>query len=136
MKQQVMEQLNQHKQSTSRSRTSKITMTFPLGSRENCAPHPQNHSCNQPEQATNALLSLVVSRNAEINIAHRRISVTEGNSGMFPIADSLMDCTRIKPLNTRWLISNNPLYKSLQSKEKYLMISPWISQDEKTWLTE
>ena len=135
MKPQVMKQLDQHKQSTSRSRTSKITMTFPLGSRENCGPHPQNHSCNQPEQATNALLPLVVCGNADINIAHRRISVTEGNSGMFPIADSLM-CTPIKPLNTRWLISKNPLYKCLQSKEKYLIISPWISQNEKTWLTE
>lgn len=57
---------------------------FPLVSRENCATHLQNHPCKQPEQATNALFSLVVCRNADINISHGRIGVTEGNGGDVP----------------------------------------------------
>ena len=53
----------------------------PLVSWKNCTTHLEDHSGKQPEQTTNALFPLVIGRNANINIAHRRVSVAEGNGG-------------------------------------------------------
>ena len=57
---------------------------FPLVPREDSAPHLQNHPCQEPEQASNAVPSLVVGWDADIDIPHGRVSITEGNGGDVP----------------------------------------------------
>lgn len=54
---------------------------IPLVSWKNCTTHLEDHSSEQPEKTTNALLPLVIGRNANINIAHGGVSVAEGNDG-------------------------------------------------------
>ena len=49
--------------------------------REDSAPHLENHPCQEPEQASNAVPSLVVGRDADIDIPHGGVSITEGNGG-------------------------------------------------------
>lgn len=52
---------------------------IPFVTWKNSSPHLQNHSSQQPEQASNAVFPLVICRNSNINISHWRISITEGN---------------------------------------------------------
>lgn len=47
--------------------------------REDSTPHLQNHPSQEPEQAPNAVPPLVVGRDADIDIPHWGIGVTEGN---------------------------------------------------------
>lgn len=57
--------------------------------------------------------------------------------GMFPRADSLMGCTQLNQhINQLIHLANSIRQKLIKSKENYLMISPGVGQDEKTWLTE
>ena len=57
---------------------------FPLVPREDSAPHLQNHPGQKPEQASNAVPPLVVRWDADIDITHGRVSVTEGNGRDVP----------------------------------------------------
>jgi len=57
---------------------------FPLVPREDSAPHLQNHPGQKPEQASNAVPPLVVRWDADIDIPHGRVSVTEGNGRDIP----------------------------------------------------
>lgn len=43
------------------------------------APHGENHASQEPEEATNAVLSLVVCWDANVNVPHWRVSVAESN---------------------------------------------------------
>jgi len=54
---------------------------IPLLCRAKGSTHLQHHTCQKPEQATNAVLALVVGRDTNINISHGRVCITEGNSG-------------------------------------------------------
>jgi hypothetical protein len=47
--------------------------------RSNGASHLKDHATQQPEEATNAMLALVVGRNGNVHMAHWRVSVTECN---------------------------------------------------------
>jgi len=44
---------------------------IPLVSWENCTPHLKDHPSKQSEETADALLPLVICRNANIHIAHR-----------------------------------------------------------------
>jgi hypothetical protein len=54
---------------------------LPLVSWKDGDTHLEDHSGKQPEHTTDALFPLVVGRNADIDIAHRGVGVTEGNGG-------------------------------------------------------
>ncbi len=43
----------------------------------NGASHLEDHATQQPEEASNAVLALVVGRDRNVNMAHGRVSVTE-----------------------------------------------------------
>lgn len=57
---------------------------IPFEARANGTPHLQHHPCKEPEETTNAVFALVVGRNSNVHIPHRRISVTESNGGNIP----------------------------------------------------
>jgi hypothetical protein len=52
---------------------------LPFLANGNGAPHGENHAGQEPEEAPNAVLSLVVGRDANVHIPHGRISVAESN---------------------------------------------------------
>jgi len=45
----------------------------------NGASHLEDHGTQQPEEASNAVLALVVGRDRNVNMVHGRVSVTECN---------------------------------------------------------
>jgi hypothetical protein len=107
---------------------------------KNCTAHLEDHSGEQPEQTTNALFPLVIGGNADINIAHRGISITEGDGG---------NVSKRRLLNGLYKVWIKKILKSSESANRvarssfsfnrykfYLMISPRVSQDKKAWLTE
>ena len=51
-----------------------------LGSSDG-ASHLENHASQQPEQSSDAVLSLVVGRNTDVYMAHGRVGVTKSNHG-------------------------------------------------------
>lgn len=52
--------------------------------RQDRAPHLQNHPGQEPVQAANAVPPLVVCWDADIDVSHGRVSVTEGNGRDVP----------------------------------------------------
>jgi hypothetical protein len=114
----------------------KVYHDIPLVPRENCATHLKNHPSKQPEEATNALLPLVVGRNTNVDIAHGRISVTESNSGDVSKSRLLDWLHKTSKQLTAINTYANSIAKECSWNKYNLMICPGVSKDEKTWLTE
>lgn len=52
---------------------------FPFVANGNGASHGENHSGQEPEEAPDAVLSLVVGRDADVDVPHWRVCVAESN---------------------------------------------------------
>ena len=75
---------------------------------QDSAPHLQNHPGQEPVQAANAVPPLVVCWDADIDVSHGRVSVTEGNGRDVP-QSRLLDG---------------------------LVVGPWVGEDEQAGLAE